>query len=448
MSTSSPSSRVALRFAIVSCLAFALACGGGSDDGKATAKKDAGKAGKAGKADRDKVKADDGGKSDEGKADEDGGGADDGGAAAAWAWTLPRGLVVPPAVPEDNAMSVAKVELGHQLFMDKRLSVDGTRSCYSCHQNELGNADGRPKALGPGDKPLPRNTPTIWNVGLLTTYYWDGRSANLEAQGVAALKGGNMGLGDALETKSAEIGALPEYKDVFAKVFGLGADEKVTSMHIAKALSAYERTLLCGDTVFDKGAMDEAAQRGHALFIGQAACNGCHNLEIFTDGLYHRTGIGVVDPAQEGADLGRGKVVNDPAENFKFRTPTLRNVSRTAPYFHDGSAATLEEAVTTMANGGRPQTGPVDEKLLDRKLTNAQIADLIAFLKALDCPGTLEVIGDQSVPGIWPQDGEAPKKDDAKADDAKADDAKAEGKADAKKDDAKAEGKADAKSDK
>jgi len=220
---------------------------------------------------------------------------------------------------------------------------------------------------------------------------------------VAALKGGNMGLGDGLEAKAAEIGALPEYKAAFASVFGLGADEKVTAMHVAQALSAYERTLLCGDTPYDKGTMDEAAQRGHALFIGQAACNGCHNLENFTDGLFHRTGIGVVDEAAEGADLGRGPIAKDPAENFKFRTPTLRNISRTAPYFHDGSAATLEEAVRTMASGGRPKTGPVDEKLLDRKLTDAQIGDLVAFLSALECPGTLEVIGDQSVPGIWPK---------------------------------------------
>jgi cytochrome c peroxidase len=385
---------------LVSMIVCALACGGGTGDGKATATKDAGKAGKA------VAKSDDGGGKDSGAKSEsdDGGGDDDGGAAKpAWAWTLPKGLVVPPSVPEDNPMSAEKVKLGHELFMDKRLSIDGTRSCYSCHQNELGNADGRPKALGPGDKTLPRNSPTIWNVGLLTSYYWDGRSPDLEAQGVAALKGGNMGLGDALETKAAEIGALPEYKAAYASVFGLGADEKVTSLHIARALSAYERTLLCGDTAYDKGTMDEAAKRGQALFIGQAACNGCHNLENLTDGLFHRTGIGVVDPAKEGADLGRGKIANDPAENFKFRTPTLRNVSRTAPYFHDGSVASLEEAVRTMAGGGKPETGAVDEKLLDRKLTLAQVKDIVAFLSSLECPGTLEVIGDQSVPGIWPK---------------------------------------------
>jgi cytochrome c peroxidase len=410
MTLSSRPSRVALRFAIVSCLACAVACGGGSDDGKATAKKDAGKAGKgAGKAGA----KDEGGKAEDKADDDDGakaeggaeGGADDGGAAAAWAWTLPRGLVVPPAVPEDNAMSVAKVELGHQLFMDKRLSVDGTRSCYSCHQNELGNADGRPKALGPGDKPLPRNSPTIWNVGLLTSFYWDGRSPNLEAQGVAALKGGNMGLGDALETKSAEIGALPEYKDVFAKVFGLGADEKVTSMHVAKALSAYERTLLCGDTAYDKGELSEAAERGKQLFLGKAACFGCHTGDNLSDGRFHITGIGV-DPKKEDGDVGRFKVSQNEAEKFAFRTPTLRNVARTAPYFHDGSVKTLKEAVKTMAGGGKPRDGlTLDQMLRDVKLTDAEIDDLVAFLESLDCPGTLEEIGDQKAEGIEPPKG-------------------------------------------
>jgi cytochrome c peroxidase len=400
-----------LEASLVTLFACTAACGGGgTGDGKSTPRKDAGKAAKA------PAKADDGASADAKGEDGD----DDGGTvAAAWTWTLPRGLVLPPAVPEDNPMSAAKVELGHKLFMDKRLSVDGTRSCYSCHQNELGNADGRPKALGPGDKPLPRNTPTIWNVGLLTAYYWDGRSPTLEAQGLAALKGGNMGLGEGLEAKAAEIGALPEYKAAFAEVFGLGEGDKVTADHVAKALSAYERTLLCGDTKYDKGEMDDAAKRGHELFIGPAACNGCHVAEILTDGLFHRTGVGVVDPAAEGADLGRGKVANDANENFKFRTPTLRNVTRTAPYFHDGSAATLEEAVRTMASGGRTKTGPVDEKLLDRKLTDAQIADLLAFLAALECPGELEVIGDQSVPGIWPKGAETPPKDDAEKDDAK-----------------------------
>lgn len=384
---------------------WAVACGGGSDakpDAKAKADRGAAKADPKSAA-KDAPIADRKDAKRDADAKEDGDAADDAGAIAAapaWAWTLPRGINVPPRVPEDNPMSADKVELGHRLFMDKRLSVDGTRSCYSCHQNELGSADGRAKALGPGNKDLPRNTPTIWNVGLSATLYWDGRSDSLEAQALAALKGGNMALGDAVEAKAAEIGALPEYAASFAKIFGLAKDAKVTGMHVVQALSAYERTLLCGDTAHDNDTADEAAKRGWALFAGPAGCITCHAGDNFSDGLYHRTGIGAGDPAASGIDLGRGKPTGKPEDNFLFRTPTLRNVARTAPYFHDGSVATLEEAVRIMASGGITTAGPVDANLLDRKLTPEQQADLVAFLKSLDCPGKLEVIGDQKVDGI------------------------------------------------
>ncbi|MBK6918084.1 MAG: c-type cytochrome [Deltaproteobacteria bacterium] len=387
--------------ATIAALALTLlapACGGNAPDAKGdaktAAKADAKTAAKPDAKPDDKPddKADD-------KADD---AVDDGAAtpAAAWSWQLPTGIHTPPKVPDDNPMSAAKVELGHRLFMDKRLSVDGSRSCYSCHQNELGNADGRAKALGPGNKDLPRNSPTIWNVGLLSALYWDGRAADLEAQGLGALKGGNMGLGDGVEAKAAEIGALPEYADAFAKAFGLAPGTAITGKHVTQALSAYERTLLCGDTAHDRDAQDEAAKRGWALFSTTAGCITCHAQDNFTDGLFHRTGIGASEPAAEGADLGRGKISSNADENFMFRTPTLRNVARTAPYFHDGSVATLEEAVRIMAGGGVRDHGPVDANLLDRKLTDDQIADLVAFLKSLDCPGSLEVIGDQKVDGI------------------------------------------------
>jgi cytochrome c peroxidase len=342
---------------------------------------------------------------DEGRPSGEAGGGGDEVPPPAWAWTLPKGINQPPVVPEDNPMTAEKVELGHKLFMDKRLSVDGSRSCYSCHQNHLGNADGRKTALGPGKKPLDRNTPTIWNVGLQASLYWEGRAANLEAQGVGALKGGNMGLGDGLEAKAAEIGALPEYKDAFASVFGLAEGDEVTGEHVAKALSAYQRTLLCGDTAFDRGELSEAAERGKQLFLGKAACFGCHTGDNLTDGRFHVTGVGV-DPKQKNADVGRFKVSENEAEKFAFKTPTLRNVARTAPYFHDGSVETLKDAVKTMAGGGKPRDGlPVDQMLRDVQLTDAEVDDLVAFLESLDCPGTLEVIGDQTAEGIEPPKG-------------------------------------------
>jgi cytochrome c peroxidase len=326
----------------------------------------------------------------------------EGAAAPAWAWELPKGLTDPPSVPADNPMSAEKVELGHELFMDKRLSSDGSRSCYSCHQNHLGNADGRKTAMGPGEKILGRNSPTIWNVAYQPALYWDGRAPSLEKQAIGALKGGNMALGDGLDAKAEEIGNLDEYKAKFAKVFELKDGDKVTPDLVAKALSAYERTLLCGDTKWDKQELSEAATRGQALFMGKAGCVACHNTPVMSDGLFHVTGV-AVDAKAEGADVGRFKVTEADKDKFAFRTPTLRNVARTAPYFHDGSVDSLEEAVKIMASGGKPQDGlTVDSLLVDRKLSDEEIKDLVAFLQDLDCPGKLEEIGDQNTNGIEP----------------------------------------------
>lgn len=358
---------------------------------------------KKGEGEAGKAKAESGEAADDGKAVE-GAEAGEGQAEAAWEWQLPEGLTEPPKVPEDNPMSAAKVALGHALFMDKRLSGDGSRSCYSCHQNELGNADGRKTALGAGDKPLTRNTPTIWNVGYHENgLYWDGRAAALENQAIGAWKGGNMGVGaDKLEAKAEEIGALPEYKDQFVAVFELKEGEAVEPEHVAKALSAYERTLLCGDTAFDKNEMDDAQKRGWDLFRGKASCTTCHAGENFSDGAYHDVGLAYDESGAliEGADVGRGKPSGSEADNYKFRTPTLRNVTKTAPYFHDGRAASLEEVVRFMVGGGNQKAPTIDKNMRNTGLSDEEIADLIAFLGALECPGTLEVIGDQTVAGI------------------------------------------------
>lgn len=352
------------------------------------------------------AKADDGG-GETGAAPEGGDDEADAEHAAAWKdWSFgdaPRGLSTPPAIPEDNPMSAEKVALGHQLFMDKRLSFDGSRSCYSCHQNHLGNADGRKQASGAGDKDLTRNTPTIWNVAYHQALYWDGRAPSLEKQALGAWKGGNMGVGaDNLDAKAAEIGAFEEYAAKFQEIFELEEGAKVEPMHVAMALSAYERTLLCGETAHDRGELDEAAQRGWDLFRGKAQCVACHNGDNFSDGLFHAAGIGFDESGKAiGAqDLGRGKVSEDEADNDKFRTPTLRNVSATAPYFHDGSVEKLEDAVRYMASGGNAKAPNRDELLRDVGLTDAEIDDIVAFLESLACTGELEEIGDQTVPGI------------------------------------------------
>lgn len=313
-----------------------------------------------------------------------------------WSWSLPEGLEAPP-VPKDNPMSAAKVALGHKLFFDKRLSGDGSRSCYSCHQNQLGNADGRAKALGAGDKELGRNSPTIWNVAYHSALYWDGRAPSLEKQMLGAWKGGNMGAGADLAAKAKEVAALDGYAAEFREVFGLGEADQVTPEHVAMAVSAYERTLLCGDSAWDKNSLEGDAKAGWELFRGKAACATCHKGQNLSDGEFHNVGIAVVD----GGDIGHGKVSGDKADNFKFRTPTLRNVSESAPYFHDGSVSDLREAVKSMASGGNPKkTKGLDENFSDRSLTDAEIDQIVAFLGTLKCENNLDILGEQSVPGI------------------------------------------------
>ncbi|HEU4534599.1 MAG TPA: cytochrome-c peroxidase, partial [Polyangiaceae bacterium] len=172
------------------------------------------------------------------------------------AGTLPAAF---PAVtaPADNATSDAKVELGHQLFFDKRLSVDGSRSCYSCHLNEDGNGGHDPIAIGAGEKKLTRHSPVIWNVAYYPAFYWDGRSPSLEEQAKAAWAGGNMGVGkENLEKKAAELAKVPGYKKQFEAAFG---KDGVTPDTVVKALSAYERTLLCRETAYDKYATGDAS---------------------------------------------------------------------------------------------------------------------------------------------------------------------------------------------
>lgn len=304
----------------------------------------------------------------------------------------------PVSAPKDNPTTPAKVRLGNLLFFDSRLSADGTRSCYSCHDNADGTGGHDPLAVGAKGAKIPRHAPVMWNVGYLPRLYWDGRSDSLEAQMKGAWAGGNMGVGqDGLAAKAKEIGDLPEYKALFAAAFpGDGA----TPETIGRAVSAYERTLFCGNTAFDrftagnKSALTEEQAKGLALFSGKAACNACHALPFFSDayaadqGAYHNVGIGTKDKPEAEVDVGRAKVSKSDSDWAAFKTPTLRNVTRSAPYFHDGSVPTLEEAVRIMATGGIANKHR-DAKLVDKKLKKDEIASLVAFLGALDCPGAI-----------------------------------------------------------
>jgi cytochrome c peroxidase len=312
--------------------------------------------------------------------------------------TPPKSPLGDMVIPADNAQSGAKIELGHQLFFDKRLSVDGSRSCYSCHLNEDGNGGHDAIAVGAANKKLTRHSPVIWNVGYLTAHYWDGRAPDLEAQALGAWGGGNMGVGkDNLDKKAAEIGAIPGYKTQFDAVF---PGEGATAANIAKALSAYERSLVCDATAYDrfaagdKSALNEAQTRGRELFTGEAGCIACHTPPFFSssytapDGVYFNVGIGT-KKAEADVDVGRMSVTKAEADWAAFKVPSLRNISKSAPYFHDGSVATLTDAVKLMAGGGIKNKN-LTPLMTDKKLSDAQVADIVAFLGALDCNKALE----------------------------------------------------------
>jgi len=282
-------------------------------------------------------------------------------------------------IPADNSMTPEKVALGRQLFFDERLSADNSKSCYSCHVCEHGLTDGLPKAIGAGNKQLPRSSPTLWNIGYHHEFYWDGRSPSLEKQALAAWTGANMGAN--ADDIVAKLNALEDYKTQFQKVFQSDA----TPDNVVKAIAAFERTIISGDTAWDRWkagdntAMSQSGWRGWNIFQA-IKCNNCHDGVLFTDQQYHNIGIGM---DQKEPDVGRFKVTQNPQDTGAFKTPTLRDIEKSAPYFHDGSARTLEEAVDTMLGGGKPNQYLDKKNLEPHKLLPEQREDLLNFLRSL-----------------------------------------------------------------
>jgi cytochrome c peroxidase len=291
-------------------------------------------------------------------------------------------------VPADNPMTQAKIDLGKMLYYDKRLSGDGSRACYSCHLKEHGLTDGKPTAVGAYDAKLPRASPTLWNIGFHQAYYWDGRSPSLERQAMAAWTGGNMGVTGkegrpAAKDIAAKLNEIPGYKTAFQKAFGGPA----TPENMMQAVSTFERTIVANNSAWvkfragDEGALNDAAKRGWKIFSDKAKCTNCHDGLLLTDQEYHNVGIGM-DAAKP--DVGRFTVTKIEKDTGAFKTPTLIDVSKSAPYFHNGSVATLEEALDLMVKGGKKNKYLDTTNLKPARLTKAEKDDLLAFLRALD----------------------------------------------------------------
>lgn len=285
-----------------------------------------------------------------------------------------------------EAPTPARAALGRLLFFDPVLSEDGSLSCAHCHRPDRAFSDGRQTARGRGGRPLARNVPTLWNVAWKERLMWDRRAGSLEEQALIPLLAPDELAADP-ERLLARLAALPEYRAGFARAF---PDERapLSLANLTRALAAFERTLVSRDSRYDrhargeKAALTPAERRGLALFRSlNTRCFECHRLPTFDAPL--ALGIGVPSP-----DPGLAGVTGEPAQRGLFAVPTLRNVALTAPYMHDGSLPTLAAVVDFYRQGGGRARGVaadrIDGQVRAFSISDAEAADLIAFLRALD----------------------------------------------------------------
>jgi len=303
------------------------------------------------------------------------------------------GLLRRPEHPKDNPFSEPKAELGKILFFDPRLSGSGQIACASCHEAELGWGDGRTVSFGHSRSPLKRNAPMLTNVGLRTSLFWDGRAVSLEAQAAEPIVATDEMNGDTTEVVK-RLAEQPDYRRRFAESFG---DDQVSIDRIAKAIATYERTIVSRPSAFDKfltgdaDALSDSAVRGLHLFRTQARCANCHMGPTFSDEKFHNVGLSYYGRTLQ--DLGRYHITKDPKDVGAFKTPSLRNLPRTAPYMHNGLFDL--RGVLNMYNAGMPTLRrkpeqaedplfPTKSPLLQPLQLNRQdLEDLQSFLESL-----------------------------------------------------------------
>ncbi len=318
--------------------------------------------------------------------------------------------IAAPTEPVNNRGEASRVELGYQLFFDPVLSGDKTTSCSSCHHPDYGMADGLKKGIGAGGRgyggrrkgtgsELQRNTPSLFNVAYNPILFWDGRAGSLEEQALEPIfREDELNQPSAVELVK-NLRAIPKYREMFAKSFGVNSPQdgrEITLQNIARAIAAFERKLNITETAYDyfvKGQDDKMKTeqlRGLVLFMGQAQCAVCHTPPHFHDGVLSSIGtpISPEKNAPLDSDPGFGAVIRRQDGFGMFKTPGLRNVSRTAPYMHNGAFNTLEEVVDFYSDGGGRGRGldvySQDSKVARLDLTEQQKKDLASFLKSLD----------------------------------------------------------------
>ena len=305
--------------------------------------------------------------------------------------TLPLGVQADNfQVPKDNPMTKEKVALGKLLFFDVRLSVNDTLSCATCHAPDKGFTDNLPLFIGIHNHKGRRNSPTVINRAFSEDQFWDGRAPSLEEQAKVPLTSPTeMGM-PSYDAIVAKLQKIKGYRKLFKKVFGKG----INIDDVVKAIAAFERTVISGGSKLDRynmgedSALSESETRGLKLFRGKARCNSCHAGFNFTDEVFHNIGIGM-EPGPN-IDMGRFVVTKINLHIAAFKTPTLRDITKTAPYMHDGRFATLEQVVDFYDDGGIPNPY-LDREITKLNLSKQEKREIIDFLKALDGSGWTDI---------------------------------------------------------
>lgn len=300
-------------------------------------------------------------------------------------------LGLPPVpIPPDNPPTEATIALGKRLFYDIRLSKDNTLACATCHDPLHDFSDPHPISLGVGGAKGIRNAPTLINVAYQSSQFWDGRATSLEIQAASPIAD-PLEMNQTHKVSVSKLAKDPVYRKMFTDAFG---SKDVTLGRVERSLASFERTILSGDSAFDRfqyggqpTALTPAQARGLALFINpiKGNCAACHTITpqyaLFTDGKFHNIGIGVNDDGTL-KDAGRYHETTVKSDTGAFKTPTLRNIANTAPYMHDGSLQTLEQVVSFYA--GQGNSNPyIDREIKTIHLDGQERSDLVEFLKSL-----------------------------------------------------------------
>lgn len=293
------------------------------------------------------------------------------------------GPLPPVIIPPGNPQSSAKIHLGKELYFDTRLSADGTVSCATCHNPALGWSDEGPTSKGIRGQLGGRRAPPVSNAAYAPLQFWDGRSPSLEDQAKGPIQN-PVEMGNTHQAMIQTIDTLAGYVEEFREVFGEGP---ITVDQVADAIAAFERTVVTTDSKFDRyargdhQALSPLERQGLEVFNGKGHCTSCHWGPYFSDGRFHNLGVPAKDP--KNPDQGRYVITKDPRDMGAFKTPTVRDAARRAPYLHDGSEKTLESLVDFYDRGGGRDPN-LDPLMVPLGLTGHEKAALVAFIKSLD----------------------------------------------------------------